>query len=123
MKYASFTSSRFFSLTMLSGAAGLAGIVTLLVTSLTNEHMDADKHVQFEMENISRLLEEHTLATVQKVDLVLRDLQGHVRPDDMRSKRKPGSSRARELHALLKSHLKTVPEVSVLHLTNAQGEH
>lgn len=123
MQDASTKFNRFFSLTMLSGVAGLAGIVTLLVTSLTNELREADTHVQFEMENISRLLEEHTLATVQKVDLVLRDLQGHVRPGDMRSKRKADSSRARELHALLESRLETMPEVSVLHLTNAQGEH
>ncbi len=122
MKDASFTYSRFFSLTMLSGVAGLAGIVTLLVTSLANEHQEADKHVQYEMENISRLLDERILATVQKVDLILRELQSHVRPNDMRLSRKKDSRRAKELHTLLKSQLETVPEVSVLQLTNANGD-
>jgi len=122
MKEASTTYSRFFSLTLLSGVAGLAGIVAILVTSLANEHQEAEKHAQMEVENISRLLEDHTLVTVQKIDLMLRDLQGHIHPNDMRLAREANSTRARELHALLKSHLETVPEISVLHLINAQGE-
>ena len=109
-------------MTMLSGVAGLAGIVTLLVTGLINEHQEADKHVQYEMENISRLLEEHSQATVQKVDLILRNLQGHIHPNDMRLPRGADTSRTRDLHALLRSHLETVSEVSVLELTNAKGE-
>ena len=123
MKDASNTYSRFFGLTMLSGVAGLAGFVTLLVTSLVNEHQEADKHAQMEVENISRLLEEHTLSTVQKVDLMLRDVQGHILPNDIRLPHEAGSARANELHALLKSRVETVPEVSLLHLTNAKGEY
>jgi diguanylate cyclase (GGDEF)-like protein/PAS domain S-box-containing protein len=123
MKQASTTFSKYLHLTMLSGIAGLAGIAIVLVTSLVNEHREADKHVQFEMDNISRLLEEHTLATVQKVDLLLRDIQGHIRPGDLRMKREASSKRAKELHAMLESRLETVPEVSVFLLTNAKGEH
>jgi len=123
MKQISTTFSKYLSLTMLSGIAGLAGIVIVLVASLANEHREADKHVQLEMDNISRLLEEHTLATVQKVDLMLREVQAQVRPGDMRMARKADSKRARELHALLESRLETAPEVSVFLLTNAKGEH
>ncbi|OIR01214.1 cyclic di-GMP phosphodiesterase Gmr [mine drainage metagenome] len=115
--------SRFFSLTLLSGIAGLASVVAILVTSLANEYREADKNVRTEVENISRLLEDHTLGDIEKVDLMLRDLQGHIRPGDMRLTRNSGSLRATDLHALLKSHLETVPEVSVLNLTNAKGEH
>ena len=122
MKNTSSTYSRFFNLTMLSGVAGLAGIATLLVTSLINEHQEADKHVQYEMGNISRLLEEHALATVQKVDLILLELQRQIHPNDMRLPRGANASRSRDLHALLKSHLETAPEVSVLQLSNAKGE-
>jgi diguanylate cyclase (GGDEF)-like protein/PAS domain S-box-containing protein len=123
MKEAFATYSRLFSWTMLTGIAGLAGIVVLLLTSLGNEHQEAEKHARMEVENISRLLEEHALADVQKVDLVLRDLHGHIKSSDMRLARGVDSRRARELHVLLASHLETVPEVSVLHLTNAKGEH
>jgi diguanylate cyclase (GGDEF)-like protein/PAS domain S-box-containing protein len=123
MKNSAFTYSRFFSLTMLSGVAGLAGIITLLVTGLMNEHQEADKHVQYEMDNISRLLEEHAQATVQKIDLILRNLQRQVHQNDMRMPRGANSSRAKDLHALLKSHLETVPEVSALQLSNAKGEY
>ena len=123
MKEAFATYSRLFSWTMLTGIAGLAGIVVLLLTSLGNEHQEAEKHARMEVENISRLLEEHALADVQKVDLVLRDLHGHIKSSDMRLARGVDSRRVRELHVLLASHLETVPEVSVLHLTNAKGEH
>jgi diguanylate cyclase (GGDEF)-like protein/PAS domain S-box-containing protein len=123
MKEAFATYSRLFSWTMLTGIAGLAGIVVLLLTSLGNEHQEAEKHARMEVENISRLLEEHALADVQKFDLVLRDLHGHIKSSDMRLARGVDSRRARELHVLLASHLETVPEVSVLHLTNAKGEH
>ena len=122
MKNTSGTFSRLLSLTMLAGVAGLAGIVTLLVTSLINEHQQADKHVQYEMGNISRLLEEHAQSTVQKVDFILLDLQGQIHPNDMRLPRGANTRRAQDIHALLKSHLETVPEISVLQLANAKGE-
>jgi PAS domain S-box-containing protein len=114
---------RFFSLTRFSGLVGLAGIAALLVLSLANEYREADRHAQVEAENLSRVLEEHTLAVVQKIDLLLRDVQRHVHPADMRLAREAGGPRARELHALLKSHLESVPEMSLLHLINAKGEH
>lgn len=123
MKQVSTTFRKYLSLTMLSGIAGLAGIAIMLVTSLANEYRETDKHVQFEMENISRLLEEHTLSTVQKVDLMLRELQVHVRPGDMRMKRAANNKRAKELHTMLEARLETLPEVSVFLLTNANGEH
>jgi len=108
---------------MLSGLAGLAGVITLLVLSLVNEYREADKHAQAQVETLSRVLEEHALATVQKIDLLLCDVRGHVRPGDMRLARNVGGPRAGELHALLKSREERVAEISVLHLTNAHGEH
>ncbi|MCE5182442.1 MAG: PAS domain S-box protein [Betaproteobacteria bacterium] len=109
--------------TIRSGLVGLVGIVALLVLGLANEYQEADKHAQVEVKNLSRLLEEHALATVQKADLLLRDIQGDVRPGDMRLAREANTPRARELHASLKFHRETVPDISVLHLTNAKGEH
>lgn len=66
-----------------SGFVGLIGIIALLMLGLVNEYQEADKHAEVEVENVSRLLEEHALATMQKADLLLRDVQGHIRPDDM----------------------------------------
>ncbi len=109
--------------TILPSLVGLAGVIILLVLSLVNEHREAEKHAQSEVETLSRVLEEHALATVQKVDLALLDVQSHVHPDDMRQKRGATGSRSGELHVLLKSHRDNVPEVSLLHLINAHGEH
>ena len=112
-----------YSRTILSGLAWLVGIIALLALSLTNEYKTANQHAQVEVENISRVLEEHALATVHKADLMTREVQRNVRPVDMRLARGANSSRARELHALMKSQLESAPEVSVLHVTNALGNH
>jgi len=54
----------------------------------------------------------------------MRDVLGHVYPSDMRLARGANSTRAKELHTSLESHIKTAPElISALHLTNAKGEH
>jgi signal transduction histidine kinase len=107
--------------TIRAGLAGLAGIVALLALSLSNEYQAADKHAQVEVENITRVLEEHALATINKADLLLRETQRNVRPDDMRLARDASGSRKRELHALLQSQLESLPEASVLFVTNAMG--
>jgi len=109
--------------TLLPSLAGLAGVILLLVLSLANEYREAEKHAQSEVETLSRVLEEHALATVQKIDLALLDVQRHVKPDDMRLRHGAIGARSGELHVLLKSHRDNVPEVSLLHLINAQGEH
>jgi PAS domain S-box-containing protein len=114
---------RVFNLAIAASLLGLAGFLAILVTSLVNEHRNAEARAQVEAENLSRVLQEHALATVQKIDLLLRDVQGHMRPADMRAAHSPDSPRARELHILLKSRLENVPEASVLHVTNARGDH
>ena len=112
-----------FERTILPSLVGLAGVLILLALSLANEYREAEEHARSEVETLSRVLEEHALATVQKVNLALLDVQSHVRPEDMRQKRGATGSRAGELHVLLKSHRDSVPEVSLLHLINAHGEH
>jgi len=112
-----------FGRTIFSSLVGLVGIIALLVLSLSNEYENANRHAQVEVANISRVLEAQALATVQKVDLLLLDVAWSVRPDDMRLARGANSPRTKELHKLLKNHLEAVPELSILHLTNAKGEH
>ena len=109
--------------TILPGVAGLLSVMAVIALSLVNEYQDSRHHAQVEVENITRVLDEHALAIVQKTDLLLLDVLGHVRPDDMRLARGANSARARELHVLLKARAETVPELSVVHLTNAKGEH
>ncbi len=108
---------------MLSAFTGVVGVIALLLLSLINDFQDANQHAQVEVENISRLLEEHVFATVSKADLLLREVQRNVRPNDMRLNRVVSGSRRQELHALLKSQLGSAPEVAVIHITDATGYH
>jgi diguanylate cyclase (GGDEF)-like protein/PAS domain S-box-containing protein len=108
---------------MLTGIAGLMGIIALLVLSIANQYQDYSQHAQADVENITQVLEEHALAIVYKSDLLLREVQRNVRPDDMRLSRNANSSRLLELHALLKSQRESVPEVAVLHIANARGNY
>ena len=109
--------------TMFSSLIGLLGIIALLTLSLFNEYHNANQHARIEVENVSRVLEAQALATMQKIDLLLLDVVWSVRPDDMRLAYGAKTLRAKELHAMLKAHLEAVPELSILHLTNAKGEH
>ena len=108
---------------MLSAFTGVGGVIALLLLSLINDFQDANQHAQIEVENISRLLEEHVFATVGKGDLLLREIQRNIYPDDMRLNRIVSGSRKQELNALLKSQIKNSPEVAVIHITDSTGYH
>ncbi|MFA7243315.1 MAG: ATP-binding protein [Sulfuricellaceae bacterium] len=123
MKNVSLKHTRGFNLVMAVGLVGLMGIVLLMVFSLDNERDVAEKNARLQADNLSQVLQEHALATMQKVDLLLSDVQEHVRPSDMRTAQHADRRRAGELHALLKSRLKSVPEANVLHITDALGNH
>jgi PAS domain S-box-containing protein len=97
-------------------------VISLLALSLSAEHRDANRNAGADVENFSRMLEENVLSAVQKSDLLLREVQRNVRPDDMRSAGGAAASRGRELHALLKSLRESVPEVAALHVTDAGGK-
>ena len=107
---------------MLSGLIGFVGVCALLALGLFHEYQEVHKHAQTEVGNLTRLLEEHALATVQKVDLLVQDVQAQVRPGDMRLAREESSPRADELHALLKSKLGQVPDTNIMVLSNANGQ-
>ncbi|MBF0560571.1 MAG: PAS domain S-box protein [Alphaproteobacteria bacterium] len=117
------TYNRFSRLAVFSSFVVLGGIIVLLVLSLFNEYRVTEQHARTEVENLSRLLDEHALATVQKVDLLLREIQRNIRPDDMRVDRGIINSRRQGLHALLKSQTESVPEVTLIHITDARGNH
>ena len=109
--------------TIFLGLAGMAGVVALLVLSLVKDYESANQHAQVEVENITQVLEEHALATVQKVDLLLREVQRNVHPGDMQSARGVNGSRKQQLHDLLKSQVSSLPEVAALHVINTTGNY
>ncbi len=109
--------------TRLSSLAGLAGVTILLLFSLANEYQKAEEQARSEVETLSRVLEEHALAIMQQVNLILRDVELHVDPKGMRLTRRPENLNTGKIHALLKSDLEKVPELGMLHLINSQGEY
>jgi PAS domain S-box-containing protein len=116
--------SRFSSVQMLAGFVVLVGVVVVfLVLSLVNEYRDTNDHARANVENLSRMLAEHVQAIVQKSDLLLREVQRNVQPADMRLLHAENSTRRRELHALLVAQRESVPEVAVIHITDARGNH
>ena len=108
---------------MFSSIAGMVGTITLLALNLANEYQDDSQHAQIEVANFAQLLEEHASATVQKIDLMLREVQRSVQPGDMQPGRTAGRARKQTLHALLKSQVEYAPEVSVMHVADALGNY
>lgn len=108
---------------MITGIAGMAGVIVMLLLSLDNEYRDESRHARAEAENITRVLEEHALATVHKADLLLLEVQRDIRSGDVSPARGAGAARVREMHAILKARVESVPEVAVLHVANARGSY
>ncbi|MEN6586071.1 MAG: PAS domain-containing protein [Sulfuricella sp.] len=108
---------------LVAGATGIAGLFALLSLSLYNEYQASVERAQVEAENLSRVLEENTLATIRNVDLVLRDVLGQVRPEDMRIPLRSDTPRTRELHRMLQQRFAGIPEFGGLNLIDAQGQY
>ncbi len=123
MKDAPTTYRRFFSLTVFTGVAGLAGFIVLLLVSLTNEYRDETRHAKVEVENLTRLLEVHALAIVDKGDLLLHEVQRNLRPNDMRALHGVSGVRRQQIHALLRAQTEGEPEVEAIHISDAAGNH
>jgi len=117
------SSNRYSGGAILAGLVGIIGIFALLGFSLYNEYQDVAKHAQVEADNISQVLGQEVLATFNKSDLLLQEIQRNVRPSDMRKNPLNGITRKQVLHALMKSQIQSVPEVDVLNVVNAKGDY
>ncbi len=117
------TQSNLYLRTTLPGLAGLVGIIVLLVLNLSNEYQNAREHTQIEVENITQVLEEHALATFNKADLLLREVQRNVHPEDMRAAHGATGSSKKRLNVLLKSQVAGVLEVDSLNIINTNGDY
>lgn len=95
----------------------------MLALTLSNEYQSVSRHAQLEVENLSRLLEEEVLATINKTDLLLREVQRDVRPEDMQVAQFGKDSRKQEMFELMTSQVNSVAEVEVLNVIDANGNY
>ena len=110
-----------FNWTVFSGIAGLAGIIAMLVFSLSSEYQNANQNAENEAESFAQVLDENASATFNNADLLLREVQRNVRPEDMRRSLGIGSAREQELHALLKSQANIMPAVPAIRVIDSRG--
>ncbi|HTY98668.1 MAG TPA: ATP-binding protein, partial [Rhodocyclaceae bacterium] len=117
------SSSRTYWAVLGAALLGVAGAAILIVASLVQERANRIAAATEQADNTSRLVASYVLQTIQKADMVLRDVQEHVQPADMRARRGENPQRTEELHRLLARKLAAVPEGSIMHLSNAAGDH
>ena len=87
---------RYFNWAMISGLVGVVSILIMLVLTLSSEYQSVSHHAQLEVENLSQLLVEKVLATINKADLLLREVQRDVRPEDMQVAQSGGTQENRK---------------------------
>lgn len=115
-----------FGLVVISGLIGVLGFAALMGVSLFQERNQRIDHARIETENISLVLEAHALATVQKIDLILKDVQGHIRPEDMCISQCDNFD-GTALHTLLKEkaegiHKTAVIDMAGIYISNVNGD-
>lgn len=108
---------------MLSGIAGMAGIIAMLVFSLASEYRNDVRQARLDSQNIAQLLEEHATSVFNLTDLLAREVVRDVRPEDMKLAHGDTGPHSKFLNALLKSQADSVPEVAVIHVANARGNY
>jgi diguanylate cyclase (GGDEF)-like protein len=108
---------------ILSGIAGMTGIIAMLVFSLASEHHNDIDQARLNAQNIALLLEEHATSVFSLVDLLAREVQRDVRPEDMKIAHGATGPHSKMLNALLKSQAGSIPEVAVIHIANAKGNY
>jgi signal transduction histidine kinase len=111
-----------FTQIVIAATVGVAGFAILMGLSLFQERNNREVHARLETQNIARVLEEHALMTVEKIDLVLIDMQQHMPFSDMLPRREALRG-SRVLHELLNSKIATIPEADVIHIANSEGDY
>ena len=99
----------------------MVGMICILLFSLASEYRNENQHAEHEVENITQVLDENASATFNNADLLLREVQRDIRPEDMRLSRGIGNAREQELHALLKSQANIMPAVSAIGVIDSRG--
>ena len=112
-----------YSLATVAGAIGIFGFSCLIALSLYEDRQGRIEHARRETENIARVLEAHSLAAFQKIEILLVETAGDLIPDDLRGRPERTSPRVEAMNRLLKSRLAQVPEAGALQVANEHGDY
>ena len=116
--------TRAFRLIMVAGVVGIIGFSTLMVISLLQERNNREVQAARETGNIAQVLEMHTLAVIQKADLILKDVSGYLANDAERGgSASESAAKASRLRAMLQESIATTPEIGVIQVTDAKGQY
>lgn len=123
MMKAFFTKVSTFKLGMAAGVIGVFGFATLMGLSLFHERENRVEHARIETENISRVLEEHARATIQKVDISLKNVRWYLRQVNMHVAKGANTRDTMATNELLAAQLAVTPELQVIQIANASGDY
>jgi signal transduction histidine kinase/DNA-binding response OmpR family regulator len=113
---------RAFRQISIAGMVAVVGFALIVAASLVYERKAKVEHARVETDNIARVIEAHAKASVEKVDLVLLDIQRFLQSQDWR--RDPASPRQQQVfHDYLREKLGNVAEADVLQIADADGKY
>jgi PAS domain S-box-containing protein len=109
--------NRLFALILAAVLVGLTSFLAVLAFGLRQEHVRTYAQAHSLVENISRLMSEHALATVRTVDLVLRDARDRLEVPITAA----DAARRREVGRMLAARIANLPGVAALRVFDSDG--
>lgn len=108
---------------MIAGLVSVLGFTILMGVSLFQEHDSRIEHARLETENIARVMEGQAKATIEKIDIIIKDVQGHLQLSALRTGKDVRSPDSKALHSLLEQKIAGMSEIDVIHVANAEGDY
>ncbi|HJW02065.1 MAG TPA: PAS domain S-box protein [Azospira sp.] len=108
-------------LPLLASLAGLIGFFVLLGFAVVGGQKEAEQKAQAEVDNVARLMEQHALAAIRNVDLVLLDVQGRVAANNLLSGQ-ASAERLAQMRQLLAEKRSPVSEIALVNIFDARGD-
>ena len=112
------TKSSVFRLVILAGLVSALGFTILISLSLHQERLGREAQAVRETENTALVLEQHAQSMVDKLDLLLRDMLGHLAVDAGGRIQVAGGG---DMNALLTGKRLSLPEAVAVRIFNREG--
>ncbi|MDP2154975.1 MAG: PAS domain-containing protein, partial [Sulfuricella sp.] len=97
-------------------------MLAVLAFFLYVSHQEEHHRAQASTRNLAWVLEEHTKATFQKIDIVLQNISGHVQMEGLSARYRPGSGMFLDARHELSALWLSIPETDAVRITDDQGK-